>query len=326
MALAEKFIKEKATRSPERYAARVRTMALVYLALDTISIIIIVAIAWRVRYFITLSQRSNVETLTLAIVFILALYYLLTTFKGFIGAIRMAWLNFPKILSKDEKQYEKVEQRKHSALPQGRETISAYFDQAIVQEGKPNEPIKWELVDSAGKLGEIELDGVEAKYYPIKDGMNDSLFEFLGDQIEKAMQKSDLDAKLQITQWSSIDEDKSSAYHRMVQAFQNLEKQIGKKGPIWPTVEIKQEDVEEIGKELRRLVPALRNESLLPDVEYEVEYSVPILPEPLGFMRLTRRENRADPVITMGCAGIIMLFVLLIIIVFIIWPPWVPSK
>ena len=73
---------------------------------------------------------------------------------------------------------------------------------------------------------------------------------------------------------------------------------------------ITREDVDKIGKAIRELVPTLRNESLLPDVEYEVEWSVPVLPEPLSFMRLTRRENRADPVVTMGCAMIVTLGVL----------------
>src|SRR5687767_9310439 len=161
MALAEKLIKQYVTQTPERYGARVRWMAFIYLSLNTISIIIMISIAWRVTFFVTLSQRSNVETLTLAIVFILSLYYILTTFKGFIGAIRMAWLNLPMLWSKEKSQLEKIEQRKHSALPPAKESISAYFDQAIIKEGEPHKPIRWELVDGAGKLGEIEVDGVE---------------------------------------------------------------------------------------------------------------------------------------------------------------------
>jgi hypothetical protein len=74
------------------------------------------------------------------------------------------------------------------------------------------------------------------------------------------------------------------------------------------------------------LVPALRNESLLPDVEYEVVWTIPVLPEPLSFMQLRRRENRADPVVTMGCAVFVMLGVLAVILLFILWPPWVPTK
>jgi hypothetical protein len=316
MALAEKLIKDVATQTPESYATRVRWMAVIYLVLNLVSIALIITIIWRGQFFVTLAQRSNVETLTLAIVLVLAVYYIASTFKGFIGALRILWLN----------RGSNKEDRKHRSLPMGKGSKYVCFDQAIRLEGKPDDPIKWELADDAGKLGELVVDGVKATYYPIKDGMNDSLFEFLADQIQKAMQKRDLEAELQITQWSTINEDTASAYYSMVQAFQNLEQQLGKGGHVWPTEEISQEDVDEIGKELRRLVPTLRNESLLPDVEYEVEYNVPVLPEPLSFLRLTRKENRADPVLTMGCASMIMLTLMVVVTFFILLPPWVPSK
>lgn len=321
MSLAEKVVKEHVTRTPERYAARVRWMAVIYLTLNLISIAIIVAIVWRVQFFITLTQRSNIETLTLAIVLVLASYYIFSTFKGFIGSLKMIFLNAPGMWQKKEE----IERRKHRAIPTGGSTKSAYFDQAIALEGKPDEPIIWQVGDDTAKLGEIEVRGVEATYHPIKDGMNDSLFEFLADKLEEVMKKKDLDATLQVVQWTEIDEDQAAVYHSTVQAFQSLEKHLGK-GPIWPTAEISQEDFDYIQGELRRLVPALRNESLLPDVEYEVEYNVPVLPEPLGFLRLTRRENRADPLVTMGCASLVMLIVMALLIFFIILPPWVPSR
>jgi hypothetical protein len=323
VALAEKAIKEVVAKTPERYAARVRWMAAIYVLLDLISIAIIVTIIWRFRFFVTLAQRSNVETLVIAITFILAVYYLATTFKGFIGALRVIGFNLPLLWTKER---ERVERRKHTALPPGKASKSAYFDQAIVMEGKPDEPIKFEVGDEAGKLGELEIDGVEVTFYPLKDGMNDSLFEFVADQIQEAMQKRDKEAKLQITQWSTIDEDTASAYHRTVQAFQSLGRQLGANGYTWPTEEISQEDVDQIQAKIRTLVPALRNESLLPDVEYQVEYRVPILPEPLAFMQLSRRENRVDPAITMGYAMIIMLVVMLLLTFMILWPPWVPSR
>ena len=339
MALAEKLIKEHVTRTPERYASRVRWMAVIYIALNVLSLTIIVVILWRVQFFIALAQRSNVETLVLVIVMVLAIYYIVSTFRGLIGAVRMAWLNLPKLGAQDAEAIEKVERRKHAALSSSREPKSAYFDLAVRLAGRPEETIKWEVGDGAGKLGQLEVDGVEIKYYPLKDGMNASIFEFVTDQIEEAVRKRDAQAKLQITQWSTIDEDQAAAYHRMVQAFQNLERVLaqgnvkGKKGEesepagrVWPSVEITQEDVDEIGGEIRKLVPTLRSESLLPDVEYEVEWTIPVLPEPLGFMQLTRRENRADAVVTMGCAMFVMLAVLLIVLLFIIWPPWVPSK
>jgi hypothetical protein len=317
MALAEKAIKEVVTQTAPRYDARVRGLAAIYVFLNLISLAIAVAIIWRGQFFVTLSQRSNIETLTLAIILVLAVYYIATTFKGFIGAFRMILLNASERNRED---------RKHRALPPGKESKFVTFDQEIRLEGKPFEPLKWEVADDAGKLGDIEIDGVKVTYYPQKDGMSDTFFEFFADQVEQALKKRDLDAKVQITQWSSIDEDQASSFYSTAQAFRNLERHLGSKQPLWPAREITHEDVGEIGRKIRDLVPTLRNESLLPKVTYAVEYNVPILPEPLGMVRLTRRENRADPLITMGCASIIMLFVMTVLTFIILLPPWVPSS
>ncbi|MDQ6694577.1 MAG: hypothetical protein M3014_09190 [Chloroflexota bacterium] len=325
MSVAEDIIREQITVTAEKYAMRVRISAFIYIVLYVLSVAIAVTVAWRLQFFVALAQRTNVETLTLAIIFILALYYLISTFKGFTGAIRMLWLNAPLTLSHSAESREKVERRKHSVLKIGGDPKSAYFDQSVRLEGKPNEPIKWEIADTYGKLGTLEVDGVKATYYPLRAGVNNSLFEFLASQLEDAMKKRDLDAQLQITEWSSIDADGASAYYSMVKAFQNLEGRL-EGGPIWPTVEITQDDVDKIGKELRKLVPALRSECLLPDLEYEVEYTVPVMPEPLGFVQLSRNDNRADPVLSMGCAMFVMLAVMSILLFIIILPPWIPSK
>src|SRR4051812_38614296 len=324
MALAEKAVKEVATRTPARYAGRVRWLAVIYFVLFVVSVAIVITIVWRSQFFITLAQRSNVETLTLAIIMVLSLYYIATTFRGFLGSVRMLFLNLPAGGQGDEAK-EKIEQRKHSALKTSKEPKYAFFDKAICIEGKPGDAITWELKDEAGKLGTLEVDGVRASYYPVKDGMNASLFEFLAEQLQEAIQKREPESQLQVVQWSSIDEDQASTYYSTTEAFRNLASQLGK-GNIWPTVEITEEDVGYVEDRLHSLMPALRNESLLPDMEYEVEYSVPILPEPLGFLRLTRPETRADPLITMGCASLIMLFVMAALTFMILLPPWVPSR
>ncbi len=325
MSLAEDVIREQVIQKPGRYASRVRWIAVIYFVLNVISLVIIAIIAWKIRFFVTIAQRSNVETLTIAIIFVLALYYLVATFRGFVGALRILWFNSPRVMARTDKDHEAIERRKHAALKMGSDSKAAYFDKAVIVEGKQGEPIIWQVGDDVGKLGELSLEGVRVTYYPIKSGMSNSLFEYLASQIEKAMQKRDLEAKLQITQWSSIDADEASAYYSMVQAFRNLEKQLDK-GALWPTVTITQEDVAEIQDKIHSLVPALRNESFLPDLEFAVEYNVPVMPEPLGFVQLTRNDNRADPVFTMGCAVSVMLVVMLILTLFILLPPWLPSK
>ncbi len=318
MALAEKLVKQQFTISPERYASKVRWMAAIYFILNLVSIIVMITVLWRGQFFVTLSQRTNVETLTLLIIFVLALYYLLTTFKGFVGALRILWLNSP-FMGEDR------ERRKHQAIPAGGEPKYVCLDRAIRRQGRPDEPIRWDVADEAGKLGELELDGVRLTYYPLKQGMDDSIFEFVVDQIEKALWKRVPDAQIEITQWATINGDQASQYLSMVRALDTLGRQTGS-GPVWPGLEIDEEDIRDIGRELSRLVPILRNEAHLPTLEYEVSYNIPVLPEPLGLLRLTRRDNRADPIISMGCASSVMLFVLLLLVFFILLPPWVPSR
>ncbi len=317
MARVDESIMDTATGTVEHYATRVRILAIIYFSLNAVAIAVIVTVIWRVQFFITLAQRSNIETLTLAIVFVLAAYYIYSTFRGFIGAIRMLLLNASP---RDR------EARKQKAMKSGGKSKYVCFDHVVCPKGKHGEPIKWEVGDEAGKLGDIVVDGVRATYYPLKEGLSGSFFQFLTAQMNNAVHRQDESASLLITQWSTIDEDEASSYHSMVEAFRNLEQQLAKGKPLWPTVELPSEDIDDIGKQIRRLVPALRSESLLPDVEYSVEYSVPILPEPLGFIRLSRNENRADPLTTMGCAGIIMLSVMLLLFFMIILPPWLPSK
>ncbi|HST05738.1 MAG TPA: hypothetical protein VLQ48_13515, partial [Chloroflexia bacterium] len=262
--------------------------------------------------------------------FVLGAYYLATTFRGFLGALRLAWLNMPGLWARTDEARLEVERKKQASLKSSEEPRSAYFDQAVRLKGKPDEPIRWQVGDKAGKLGELEVDGVRATYYPHKTDVNDSIFEFLADQIEQGLSDNEPDPTVQIVQWGAINDDESAAYYSMVRAFQNLERtlKVDKKSdaPIWPTVTIEQKTVDAIQGELEKLTPVLRNESFLPNVEYEVEWTVPILPEPLSFVQLKRHENRADPVFTMGCATLIVLAILFVIVLFIIFPPWVPSK
>ncbi|HST04238.1 MAG TPA: hypothetical protein VLQ48_05825, partial [Chloroflexia bacterium] len=153
MALSEKLVKEQLTPTPDRYASRVRWLAIVYLVLNPVSLALVVLIAWRVQFFITIAQRSNVETLVLAIIFVLGAYYLATTFRGFLGALRLAWLNMPGLWARTDEARLEVERKKQASLKSSEEPRSAYFDQAVRLRDKPDEPIRWQVGDKAGKLG-----------------------------------------------------------------------------------------------------------------------------------------------------------------------------
>jgi hypothetical protein len=319
--LTEQLIKNVAVSTPAGYQARVRWLALVYFSLNAASLAIIGIVVWRAKHLVTLAQRSNVETLTLAIVLVLALNYLLTTFRGFVGAIRVALHNLPHAWNADPMA---IERRKQSAIRDKRESKIAYVDQAVGSD-ESGRDIEWPCADEAGRLGRLSIRGVEMRYESEKAGLNNTFFEFVVRLIEERLQKRDPAQSLQIVFWHAIHEDAASAYHSNVRAFRNLEAQLGK-GPLWPLVTLTAADVAQIGEEIRAVVPAMRNEAFLPDVEYEAEYSVPVLPEPLAFIQLRRTETRADPLASMGCATLVMILVLVILVSVIFFPPWVPSK
>jgi hypothetical protein len=322
MALTEGIVKQAAAETPKGYGRRVTGLAVVYFFLNLLSMAIVSLILWRAKHLVTLSQRSNVETLTLLILFALSLNYLVTTFKGFLGAIQMAVRNFPYLAGSDDA---KVEKRKHEALRESDEPKVVYLDQLVGAKEDPGRELEWKVGDDAGQLGTLVIRGLEVRFHPVRGNLSNAFFEFVVTQIEHILQRQDPHARLHIAQWGTIDEDGAAAYNANAQAFQNLEAQLGK-GPIWPRVTLTAAERDEIAHRLRDIVPALRNESYLPDVEYEAKWNVPVLPEPLGFVQLERSDNRADPIATMGCAAIVMLVALVVLIFLIAMPPWVPSK
>jgi hypothetical protein len=312
---------ERAECTPRGYAIKVRVLAGIYVALNLVCLATIALVLSRGRHLVTLAQRSNVETLLLAIVLALSVFYLVTTFRGFIGALRMAALNLPGLWSRDRAA---IEKRKHDALPDGGEPFAVHLDKALESHSSSG-PIRWRLADEIGELGEVELCRATATVKPRKHGLNNSVLAFLLGQVLGVLGKRTPSECVTIAFWSNIDEEGASVYRSTVVAFGNLAQRLGGE-PLWPTIRLGVAEIERIGEALRQVVPALRNEALLPDLEYEVEYTIPVLPEPLAFLQLRRSERRADPVLTMGYALVIMTLVLIAVIGVVLWPPWVPSK
>ncbi|MDQ2808284.1 MAG: hypothetical protein M3Z04_15435 [Chloroflexota bacterium] len=334
MSLSEDLVR-KLSKTEQDYQRRVYLVAAIYLVLNTTALISIGLIVWHYRFWVTTAQRSNVETLTFGLIVALFAYLVATTFRGGIGALRIVFYHLPlpgkpPAQGKDglQKAVAPQEARKQAALKpvqDEEEHKKAYFNLAVCAKGRPNEPIRIPVQDAAGSLGEIVLDGVEAVFKAQKKGISNSLFEYLLNQLEDRIQTHNADVQLQIVQWSSIDDEEAAQYHSQVQAFRTLATQLDK-GPIWPTQELTRDDIAYITARIQAIVPALRDEAFLPDVEYGAEYSIPIIPEPLGFVSLRRTEQRADPVATMGCAALVALTMMAILIIFLVFPPWLPSR
>jgi hypothetical protein len=368
MSLSEDLVRN-VSKTTTQYRRRVYLMAGVYVLLNVTALASIVVIIWQYRLFITLSQRSNIETLTLAIILVLFAYLVFTTFSGFVGALKMLFYNLPlggegdsgdhaattgqagdKKTGKagsgkgkngkdqDEptadaarpdplpRERRRVEARKQAALkPAKGQASKAYFNFAFEAEDTPDEAIQIPIEDEAGKLGDLFIDGAELRIEAEKQGISNTLFEYALNQIQDRLRQREPKLQLEIVAWSSVDDEAAAMYGSQVQAFRTLATQL-EKGPIWPTLQLSAADITFVGNRIRAIVPYLRDECFLPDVEYEAEYSIPIIPEPLGFISLRRTDQRADPVATMGCASLVTLGVLALLVFFLIFPPWIPSK
>ena len=95
---------------------------------------------------------------------------------------------------------------------------------------------------------------------------------------------------------------------------------------LWPRVELSEEDERWLAGRLREAASSARTEALLPDWEYSGEHKLPVIPEPLGFLTLTRSEARVDPLSSMSFMLAVLLTCVALLAAFAALPPWVPAR
>jgi hypothetical protein len=127
-----------------------------------------------------------------------------------------------------------------------------------------------------------------------------------------------------IVQWKSTAEEAMLQHVATADALRALGRKL--ECDTWPTVTITEAQRKAIEDELTTLCPALRNEAMLPDWEFEGEHKLPIIPEPLGIISLSRTEKRVDPLSAMAAAVAIVAIVVVLTITFIVRPPWMPGR
>ena len=317
------FIREQDTSSVQEYHRRVYRLAGIYLGIVIAATCAIIVIIVQAKLFVTLSQRSNVETLTLAVILLLFGYLAIISLPGAWGALKIVYYNAPAWLGRDRAA---VEQRKHAALKRKPVEGNVVYLNCVVQpQGQPWTPIHIPLKDAAGELGMIVIDGVKLSHEDGYEKLSNSIFAYFEQRIGQLVKQRDPKAQMQIVQWATINDEEALQYESTVTFSRNLAKHLGA-GQLWPAVELTDADMETLKQEASQLCPILRNEAHLPDMEYSVEHTLPIIPEPLAFISLSRQEQRADPLASMGCAFIVTLVILALLLFFIWMPPWVPSK
>ncbi len=313
-----RFISEPGADNAEHYAQRVRRLATWYVALFGLSLIGLALLVWRAQLYVILAQRSNVETLTLAFLVIFFVYLMVLSAPGAWGVLRMVRHSMGG-------DWTAKQQRKMRALGTHApgETIADLNLLLEVRE-QPGETFDLPVADRAGSMGRLRVDGARLRYLPHTNAGANEVLAYFERQVQELLDARGEDVEIEIVTWKNIDDDDAERYHAMVQFARNLERQMGR-GELWPKVQLTRQDCEELERRLSAICPALRNEGFLPHWDYTAEHKLPIIPEPLGLITLSRTYQRVDPSSSMGCAVLVVLTVVVILVLFIFAPPWVPG-
>ncbi len=317
--LVDRAIREPDTRTPRDYERRVRQLALAYAAMFVGSLVGIGLVIWKAQLYVTLSQRSNVETLTLAFVLIFLGYLATLSAPGALGTARILYYT---ARSHGSASWEAGERRKVHALGPARgDTATVGLSAALERYSRPCEAFSIPVADTAGSLGEIHVDGASVTHLAtVKDGSN-ALLAFFAQQVTAILgERGDVD----IVVWKRINDEETAQYLNLVRFARNLERHLGAE-ELWPKHCLTDDDCAELERRLSAICPALRDEAFLPHWEYEGQHQVPLIPEPLGFISLSRSEKRVDPLASMGCAVLIVFALIVILALIIVFPPWVPG-
>lgn len=323
MDVAQIIIKEPEVSDAQQYARRIRLLACIYFTLFFVSIAGCILLAWRVRLYVTLAQRSNVETLTLAFLFVLFIYFASLSYKGTLGAIRIAYHALRGWRLNPVAQ----ERRKAAVLPQPTEssTRTAAVNLLLEREDHPYEAFEICVADEAGSMGRIRIDGARIEHREARSGSSNDLFAFFVEQVRQLVgTQSGAAVNFDVVQWKDLDEEAAESFLSQASFALHLAQHLGAK-ELWPKLTLSPANCAELERRLRSICPALRNEAMLPTWEYSGEHKLPIIPEPLGFLSLSRNAKRVDPLASMSAALVIVLIAFGLLLLIVIRPPWVPG-
>jgi hypothetical protein len=318
--LARALIREPDVASARAYARRVGQLAAVYVSLFCLSLAGILLVAWNGRLFVTLAQRSNVETLVVAFILLLFAYLALVSSTGAWGGARiLAWRAARRLgLGADD-----IERRKLAALGRPRRGPAVALNRVLERRGRPGEPFDLVLADAAGEAGRLRVDGVRVTHLEAPGNGSNDLLAYFVRQLATVLE-IDPD-QLDVVCWRAIDEEDFHRYVGMVDAFRALGRRVGGGTHLWPRLTISAEQCAAIEARLSEVCGAIRDEGFLPQREFEGEHKIPIIPEPLGIVSLARREKRVDPLSSMGSSLVIVAAIVALVVLFVLRPPWVPG-
>jgi hypothetical protein len=320
MDAARRLIREPDVSDPRHYRRRVAELAAIYVAIFTLSTAGIVLLLLHGRLFVTLSQRSNVETLTIAFFLLFFGYIALITGRGAWGGLRIAAFRLAARFGCDP---DRVERRKIAALGDASNRRAVAVNLLIEQAAHPGEPFEVRVADDAGSVGTIWIEGARIEHRAgHREGSNELLAYFV--RQVSAVLGSDPE-ELDVVHWKAVDDEGWYQYVAGVESMRLLGRRLGG-APLWPRLTLSRAHCEELERRMSAICRAVRDEAFLPQLEYEGEHKIPIIPEPLGIISLGRHERRVDPLSSMGLALAIVAVAVALIVLFIVRPPWVPGR
>lgn len=307
---------EAPATDPASLRRRTNWLIAIHLVLAAAALTVLTLVVWRIRILITLAQRSNVETLVIAFVVIFLAYLLITTAPATIGALRILAYR-----AMGQERAQRSLQRK--ARSDRKETKRSHMNVAV--RGPGGRDVEVPIQDRFGKICTLKLHLTEVVFEDAPEELTHSVLQLVVKKLADVGELEGTDHQPEVIYWDSIDEGQAEAYASQVGAFDRLEKALGK-DTLWPAVRIDKAGVDAIQDMLKEAAPTIRENLLLPDIEYSAEFAIPIIPEPFAFMQLRRRMEHADAVASMGCATLVALAFLAAISWILVNPPWVPGK
>ena len=293
-----------------------RRLGIAYVALFGLCLAGLGMLVWRAQLFIALAQRSNVETLTLAFMMIFFAYLATLSAPGAWGAAQI-------IRHQLGGDWADQQRRKMRGLGQssGRPTV-ADLNVLVERADQPSLPFDLVVADSVGRMGRLRVDGRDWPMSPnIAMGPTRSWHSS-----NARFPSCSSDAASSRT-WRLSRGRKSTT--RMQSAITAWSSSLEIWNAAWPKAtcgpRLSETDCEELETALSAVCPALRDEGFLPHWDFQAEHKLPIIPEPLGLISLSRSEQRVEPVSSMGCAVLVVIGLLGILVLFAIAPPWVPG-
>jgi hypothetical protein len=318
---AKDVVAEPGARTAREFTRRAHALAKLHAVLAAGALAGEVLLLVRGRVLVTLAQRSNVETLTLAFFAVFFAYVGFLGARGVPGALRV--LRFALLARTRGRDH--AERAKHEALgpPRGESPLAA-LSVLVEREDAPGRPFELEVKDAAGSMGRLHLDGARVQHVPHRRDGSNNLIAYLAHQVQDVAGRRQ-GRVVDVVEWGTLDDESTHQYLALAEFGRNLGVALGKQG-LWPRVTLTVEDCDELERRLAAICPALRDEGFLPHWEYEAEHKLPIVPEPLGLASLGRSERRADPLPSLTALALVVATATSILAALILYPPWVPGK